>query len=533
MYLKFFLYLAGIFLISYKKNKIEITPPNIVWLVAEDQSPEFFPMYGNYSVKLPNLSSLANDGMLFENAYSPVPVCAPSRSALITGLYPSSMGTHNHRTYNGNKDENQPSMGIPTYSPLVKKGIKMFPRYLREKGYYTLNNSKEDYNFKKTEGVWDESSSKAHWRNRKTNQPFFAVFNFGITHESQIWNQGNQPLLVEPKKIPIPPIFPDTPEVRNDLAVNYSNLIRLDNQIGKVIDQLKEDGLYKNSIIFFYGDHGGPFPRYKRALYETGIKVPLIIKFQDKINAGRKNSDFISFIDYAPTVLSLAGIKPPVIMQGKAQFGFYKTNEKSEFIFATSDRFDEQVDRLRAVRFGKFKYIRNFNPEISNALPVSYREQMPIMQHLNKLWKTQELKKSTSLWFKTPKPTEELYNIENDPYELKNLATEIDMQDILVFLRKRLDQWIIETEDLGEFPEKELIDRWFPNGNIQKLTPLKNTIKNNKIYLNHLDEGVSIVWKDAKDSVWTNYVDPLSFSKTIHAKAVRIGYEESPILTFD
>ena len=209
--------------------------PNIIWLVAEDQSPEFFPMYGNPTTVLPYLTSLANDGVVFDNAYSPVPVCAPARSALISGLYPSSLGTHNMRTYNAYRKENQPIIGIPSYSPPVPQGVKMFPEYLRAKGYYTSNNAKEDYNFKKTDGVWDESSSKAHWKNRSENQAFFAVFNFGVTHESQIWRRGQDSLLVDPKTVPVPPIFPDTEEVRKDIAVNYSNLIRLDRQIGKVI----------------------------------------------------------------------------------------------------------------------------------------------------------------------------------------------------------------------------------------------------------------------------------------------------------
>ena len=201
------------------------------------------------------------------------------------------------------------SIGIPSYSPPVPQGVKMFPEYLRAKGYYTTNNAKEDYNFKKTDGVWDESSSKAHWKNRSENQAFFAVFTLSKFHESQIWRRGQDSLLVDPKTVPVPPIFPDTEEVRKDIAVNYSNLIRLDRQIGKVIEQLKSEGLYENSIIFFYGDHGGPFPRYKRAVYETGIKVPLIIKFPMLENAGTRNPNFGRFIDYAPTVLSLAGIE--------------------------------------------------------------------------------------------------------------------------------------------------------------------------------------------------------------------------------
>lgn len=533
--MKFYSYLIGIifFIISCKKENSKSITPNIIWLVAEDQSPEFFPMYGNPTVELPYLTSLSNDGIVYTNAYSPVPVCAPARSALITGLYPSTLGTHNMRTYNAYKKENEPSIGIPSYSPPVPKGVKMFPQYLRAKGYYATNNQKEDYNFKKTDGVWDESSSKAHWRNRKSNQPFFAVFNFGITHESQIWRQGDQPLLVDPEKIPVPPIFPNNIKVRKDLAVNYSNLIRLDKKIGEIIEQLKSDGLYENTIIFFYGDHGGPFPRYKRALYETGIKVPLIIKFAKQENAGTRNDDLISFIDYAPSVLSLAKIKPPSVMQGKAQFGYYKAKEKSDFIFATSDRYDEQVDRLRALRYKKFKYIRNFNTNISNAIPVSYREQMPMMQNLNQLWEAKKLEAHVALWFKTPKPIEELYNLEHDPYELKNLANKVEFQDTLNFLRDRMDQWIVQTQDLGEIPEKELINKWFPKGKPSVLSALTNKNDAGKISLNHSDKNATIVWKKTQDSIWYIYSKPLDDSLSIQAKAVRIGYNDSPITTLN
>ena len=513
------------------KNKEQL--PNIIWLVAEDQSPEFFPIYGNSTVELPIIESLAKDGILFNNAYTPAPVCAPARSAIITGLYPSTLGTHNMRTYNSYKKENQPSIGIPSYSPILPDGVKMFPEYLRKIGYYTSNNSKEDYNFKKTDGVWDDSSSNAHWKNRAPGQPFFAVFNFGISHESQIWEQGSNDILVDQNLVPIPPVFPDTPKIRKDIAVNYSNLIRLDKKIRKIISQLKQEGLYEKSIIFFYGDHGGPFPRYKRSLYETGIKVPLVIKFPNSKFAGTENNDFISFIDYAPSILSIAGIKPPDVMQGKAKFGEFKASSKTSYIFATSDRFDEKVDRLRAVRYKHFKYIRNFNIKISNAIPVLYREQMPMMKELNKLWKENLLLKDHRLWFETPKAKEELYDLTKDPYELNNLADKISLKDTLFFLREVLDQWIIDTNDLGEYSEKELIKKWFYMGKLKKLESLTKIRKNNKVFLKHKNKGATIVWRDNRDSIWKIYKKPLEYSNSIRAKAVRIGYKDSEILSMD
>ena len=526
------LFLTGIlFLVCLSTPKKE-SPPNIVWLVAEDQSPEFFPMYAEVPVALPYLSALSKDGVVFENAYSPVPVCAPARSALITGMYPTSLGTHNMRTYNGYRTENQPTINIPSYSPLLPEGVKMFTEYLRTANYYCTNNAKEDYNFKKTDGAWDESGAKAHWKKRTPDQPFFAVINFGISHESQIWNQQDKPLAVAPEEVPLPPVFPDTPVVRKDIAVNYSNLVRLDKQIGEIIEALKEEGLYENTLIFFYGDHGGPFPRYKRALYETGIKVPLVIKFPHQEKAGTRDNQFISFIDFAPTVLSLAGIQPPDYMQGKARFGSFKT-EPSSYVFATSDRFDEQTDRVRAVRYKQYKYIRNFTVNLPHALPVKYREQMPMMKELNALWETDSLDEKPALWFQTPKAVEEVYNIDLDPYELNNLAFDPEMKEVLEHLRQKLDEWIIETGDLGEIPEQTLLENWFPNGAVPVLSELQKVDAATEYALTHSNKGASIVWKKATDSLWHPYTQPLPMNKNLVAKAVRIGYKDSPLLVLD
>ena len=513
------------------KNKPQMRP-NIIWLVAEDQSPGFFPMYGDSTISLPSIESISLDGVVFDNAFSPVPVCAPARSAIITGMYPTTLGTHNMRTYNAYSTENQPEIGIPSYSPIVPDGVKMFTEYLRKEGYYCTNNAKEDYNFKAPESAWDESSKDAHWRNRPKDAPFFSVFNFNVCHESGIWRQGKEELYVSPDSIKVPPYFPDNEVIRHDLAVNYSNLKRLDDQIGEIIDQLKEDGLYENSIIFFYGDHGGPFPRHKRALYDTGLKVPLVIKFQNNLKKGSYDDRLFSFVDFAPTLLSWAGIAPPKVMQGKAQFGMYADSAKSKYIFASSDRFDEMYDRLRAVRSGRFKYIRNYNLEISNALAVNYREQMPMMQNMMTLEASGKLDSIPSLWFRTPKPEEELYDLQNDPFELVNLSGQIKFQDTLVSLRRTLDSWIEETNDKGRVPEKELISNWLPNGKPPKLKPLQMEERDNRINLISGRYDATIIWKEPGDKTWHIYSKPLDNELSFAAKAVRIGYEDSDELLY-
>lgn len=508
--------------------------PNIIWLVAEDQSPDWFPMYGDSTIRLPYIEALARDGITFENAYSPVPVCAPARSAIITGMYPTTLGTHNMRTYApwrgvpGKKPYE--TLDIPSYSPVVPDGVKMFTQYLREKGYYTTNGPKEDYNFEKMESAWDDSSKEPFWGGRKEGQPFFSVFNFSVCHESQIWKRGKDQLLISPSKVKVPPYFPDTEIVRHDLAVNYSNLKRLDNQLGQIITGLKRDGLYENSIIFFYGDHGGPFPRHKRALYETGTKVPMVLKLPKKENAGSRDDRFISFIDLAPTVLSLAGIEPPKVMQGKAQFGKFEIKKKAKYTFHTADRFDAIYDRLRAVRSTRYKYIRSFDTSKSHALAVAYREQMPMMQELRTLYAAGKLNKVQSRWLDPNKPEEELYDLQNDPYELNNLVAQPELNDTLIHLRKVLDKWMVETNDLGRIPEEELIAKWLPNGEHSQLPPLEMKEENHVIRLMSAKTDATILWKQPQDSLWTIYTEPIPNSISFEAKSERIGYLASEIL---
>ncbi|MFL2995608.1 MAG: sulfatase-like hydrolase/transferase, partial [Cytophagales bacterium] len=258
------------------------TKPNIIWIVAEDQSQYFFPYYGDNTIELPNINKLLENGTVYEGMSSPYPVCAPARSSIITGMYPNSIGTGHQRAYHYNREvrpESEYLLEFQYYSSKLAEQIKPFTQILRENGYYTTNNSKQDYNFKLTDDAWDESSREASWENRNKDQPFFSVFNFGVTHESQIWNRDKQELKVNPDNIIVPPIFPNDSIARHSLAVNYSNIIEMDRQMGEIIDKLIEQDLYEDSYIFFYSDHGGPFPRHKRAIYETGLKVPLIIKF--------------------------------------------------------------------------------------------------------------------------------------------------------------------------------------------------------------------------------------------------------------
>ena len=458
LYKFFFAYLLLLnTLIGYCQKQNQ---PNIVWLVAEDQSQYFFPFYGDKSVNLPNISFLLENGIVYDNMNSPYPVCAPARSGIITGMYPSSIGTGNMRAYSDNRivrGKTEASLEIPYYSSKLAESIKPFTQILIEEGYYCTNNSKRDYNFKLRDEAWDDSSNNASWEKREEGQPFFSIFNFNITHESEIWKRDKEKLKVDPNNLTVPPVFPDDSISRHALAVNYSNLVEMDKQMGLIIKNLKDQGLYDNTYIFFYSDHGGPFPRHKRAIYETGSKVPLIVKFPTNINVKEKrNSDMLSFIDFAPTILSLAGIDIPKIYQGKAFLGNKESKKKRKYLFTASDRFDEHPDRIRAVKSKRFKYIRNYNINKPHALPIGYRNQMPLMKHLNKLNDSNMLSPEQKLWFQVPKNPEEFYDLENDPFELNNLIGDNNYSKELNELRKQLSNWMKEINDLGHISEKEL-----------------------------------------------------------------------------
>ena len=435
--------------------------PNIVWLVAEDQSQYFFPFYGDNSATLPNISQLLENGIIYDGMNSPYPVCAPARSAIITGMYPNSIGTGNMRAYHYNRTvrtDNESILGFPYYSSKLAEQIKPFTQILRENGYYTTNNSKMDYNFKLREDAWDESSKEASWEKRKKDQPFFSVFNFGVTHESQIWLRDKQELKVDPNDLSVPPFFPNDSLTRHALAVNYSNLVEMDKQMGEIIDKLKDQGLYENTYIFFYSDHGGPFPRHKRAIYDTGSKVPLVIKFPKRIKVKEKrNYDFLNFIDFAPTILSIVGLEIPKVYQGIAFLGSKKSKNKRNYSYTASDRFDEVTDRIRAVKTKKHKYIRNYDTNKPHALNNSYRTQMALMRHLTALNESNLLSAEQKLWFNVPKNPEEFYDLENDPFELNNLIGEKKYSKEIENLRIQLDNWIDQINDPVNIPEKELV----------------------------------------------------------------------------
>jgi arylsulfatase A-like enzyme len=515
--------------------KVEITypvQPNIVWLVAEDLSPQHLGIYGGTGGSTPYLDSLAADGVFYTHAYSTAGVCAPSRAALITGAYQTAVGGHHMRTLGMSQnalDAYPP--GHQSYSAVIPEDMKTYPELLRMAGYYTSNNSKEDYQFKGPVTMWDESSNKAHWRNRKdTNQPFFSIFNFNISHESQVWARADEPLLVDPADVYIPPYYPDDSISRAVMARFITNAMRMDMQVGEIIEQLKEDGLYENTIIFFYGDHGDGMPYAKRELYDRGLKVPLIVKapFLEK---GGKVEELVSFVDFGPSVLSLAGVQIPESMQGQAFLGKQKSDPR-KYIYAARDRMDSEYDRVRAVSDGRYKYIRNYMPEKPNYQNIQYRLNNPLMIHLLALNKEGKLDSNQARWFATSKPVEELYDTSTDPFEFNNLVANPAYAEKLTELRAAHEQWLLDYPDLGAMNEQEMVRNWWGGKDTPPLTAAPEiSFQSGKVILSSATKGASIGYRKSTSDTWSVYKQPFEWivGDSLYVNAHRIGYEASEV----
>ena len=547
-----------LFLSCSKKIKVDLKP-NILWLVAEDLSP-YLPSFGDSTIVTPNLDRLAKEGVRYSNVFSVSGVCAPSRSAIVTGMYPTSIGAHHMRTLS-----QQPAAkkkGLIDYEVVPPPNVKMVSQILRENGYYCTNNKKEDYQFYKSVLAWDESSIFAHWRNRPEDSNFFSVFNFGVTHESNLWDPWYRQFDLDPfppernigkwwKKfsgtekplyvsenidLNIPPYLPDNSTVRNDMMRMYSNIVEMDEKVGLIIDQLEEDGLLEETIIVFYTDHGGPLPRQKRLLYDSGIKVPMIIRYPNKVRAGQIDERMISFVDFAPTLLSMVKIEPPDYYHGFPFEGIFKSKDDREYIHAAADRFDEYYDQIRAVRDKQYKYLRNYNTDKPYYLPLEYRERMNSMQELLLLEKEGKLNENQMQWFRKSKPEEELFDTFSDPHELRNLAKEPNFEKKLIELRKECDRWIQNTNDKGFMLETDLIETFWPNKKQPKTADPMITIIDGMLHVTCETDGAGIGYKYRPSDIqphigWRTYTKPFKVygNQEVELISHRIGFLPSQI----
>ncbi|MCM4156714.1 sulfatase [Gramella sp. AN32] len=511
-------------------------PYNILWITVEDMSPKLG-CYGDKIANTPNIDRLATEGVRYTNAYATYGVCAPSRHTLITGMYPTSTGAMAMRTWKRTSalsDITDPELlNIPVYEATPPAGVKCFSEYFRAAGYYCTNNSKTDYQFKEPITAWDDSSENAHWRNRPSeSKPFFSVFNSMTTHEGRIFKKYN-PEVTEPNDIKVPPYYPDTKVIRQDIARHYDNIHAMDRWVGDLMAQLKDDGLLDNTIIFFFSDHGDGLPRAKRWVYDSGIQVPLIIRYPDGYKAGTVNNELVSFIDFAPTTMSVAGLIPPDYMEGNVFLGD-KKEEPRDYIYAFRDRMDPAPETIRAVRDKRFKYVYNYRPELPYLGFIPYRDKAAIMQEILKLKKDGELKKDQWQFWAERKSLEELYDTQNDPFEIHNLASNPNYFQKLNELRNAHINFIEEYGDLGLIPESELIEiLWPPHGKQPVTAAPKISISEKTIILSSETEGASIAYRFNQNDNWQLYSNPIKNDKnssSIEAVAIRIGWEQSKIV---
>ncbi|EIJ40769.1 arylsulfatase A family protein [Galbibacter orientalis DSM 19592] len=512
-------------------------PPNIVWIVSEDNSKHYIKLFDEHGVDTPNIEKLAQQGIQFNRAFSNAAVCSAARSTLITSSYGPKLATHYHR-----------AEGKIT----LAKNQDMFPTYLKRAGYYTVNNAKEDYNIKKPAHVWDESSKKATYKNRSPGQPFFYVHNIQTTHEGQLHFSKEIMNSTKTKENPdavfVQPNHPNTSVFQYSNAYYRDKIVEMDKEVGKVINQLKKDNLLESTIIFYYGDHGGVLPDSKGYLKETGLHVPLVVYIPEKyknltaFEPGSKTNAFVSFVDFGATVLNLAEIKIPETMDGNPFLGkniTIKDLENRDETFGFADRFDEKYDMVRSLRKGDMKYIRNFTPFNIDGLMNNYRYKQLVYQEWLDLFKTKKLNAIQSQFFE-PKAPEALYDLEKDPFETENLVNNPAYHSQLISLRKKLNTWMEKLPDLSLYPEFYILENAIQNpvnfGSTHKME-IKKYLEIANLSLLEFEKATPILLKYLKSTDdWQRYWALITCSsfgkkaKIFHSEIENIMTSDSQLL---
>jgi arylsulfatase A-like enzyme len=433
--------------------------PNVLWITVEDMSPNLG-TWGDPYARTPNIDRLASESVRYTSAFATAPVCSPSRSTLITGVYATSLGTQRLRS----------RFPIP-------ESIRGYPSFLRAAGYYTTNNVKTDYNTVDEARLiaesWDDSSETAHWRGRGEGQPFFAIFNDLTTHQSRSMSWGYeefqekvQSLLTadeihDPAEAPVPPYYPDTPVVRKTIARYYDCITAMDKNVGRILAELEEDGLAEDTLVFFYSDHGAGLPRHKRDLHDSGAHVPLLIRFPEKYQhlapaaPGETIDRLVSFVDFPPTLLSLLGLEVPDTLQGTPFLG-PAAGEPRAYVFGARDRIDEAYDLARSVRDHEYLYIRTYMPHLSYNQPSAYSDTADIRKEIETLAERGRLTGAQLDYAGPSRPREELYAVREDPQQVKNLVYSDDHQEALTRMRREMERWIRGSHDLGFLPEADV-----------------------------------------------------------------------------
>ncbi len=526
-------------------------PPNLVLIVAEDLSARIG-AFGDPVARTPNLDRLASQGVRFPNVFTTAGVCAPSRAALITGVHQIAIGGQHMRT------STRPA---GAYRAVPPPDVKAFPELLRGGGYYTSVNEKLDYQFSGVftgSGpftIWDaeggEEGNEDAWRGRPEGAPFFAMFNLMETHESGVfaplgswphsalhflmqvvraWQFGVPDPRTTPDEVSVPSYWPDTETVRTDLARHYDNVEQMDAHVGRILDRLEADGLTDSTIVVWTTDHGDGLPRAKRELYDSGIRVPMIVRWPAALRpAGRRPGDvdpsLISFVDLAPTLLEWAGVVPPDVRDGRSLAQL--AQDPRRHVFASRDRVGEILDRQRAVRSARFKYIRSWVPEQPGGHRLAFRDNLDMMRELWALHEAGALDARQRIWFEPP-GRERLFDVVADPEELNDLAQDPASAADLARMRAVLEAWLAQTDDWSETPEDDMVQRFQPDGVAPVTAAPRFEAEAGRLAIRSETEGASIGVRIA-DGPWRLYTAPFVVAPgtPVVAKAVRYGWDES------
>jgi len=525
-------------------------PRNILWLSFEDTNPRFG-CYGDPVARTPNMDRLAAEGCCYDKAFSVAGVCGPSRCAIITGMYPTAIGAHHMRTSDHRVLEPETA---PPYECVPPHFVRCFTEYLRAEGWFCTNNTKTDYQFNAPSTAWDENGASAHWRHRAAGQPFFSVFNITSTHESWMWaDKGGKPELTDPSTVELPPYVRDTPENRQALARHYDGIQKVDARFGELLRQLEEDGEAEETLVVVWSDHGAGLLRSKRWPYDSGIRIPLIVRWPGGVEANTRSQQLVSLIDLPATMLSLVGIDPPRHLQGQPFLG--PEREVRDYVFASRDRHAESYDMVRATRDSRYKYLRNEIRQPSMIF-LPYQFKHANTQEIFNAISDQTLTDQENRLFLAPREAEELYDVENDPWEINNLAKDPAHRETLLRMREVTEAWMDRYDRYGAIDETAMVRAWWggdtkPTTSPPALFPMgKDQYRNghqteavgdvatfeNPILLALYcgTQGASIEWRLDTDPVdrWRLYSRPFALPSGDHKlqlRAVRIGFEPSSI----
>lgn len=529
--------------------------PNILLLMAEDLSPRIG-SFGDPIARTPAIDRLAEQGVRYPNVFTTAGVCAPSRAALMLGRHQNSTGTQHMRTSDGPLGE---------YLAVPPPEAKAFPELLRRAGYFTYQHGKLDYQFSGVRSgtgpssIWDAEDNDRQWADRDGDQPFFGMVNFMVTHESGIfaplgtWPRGlfhfvmqlaqanmrtgwtENVIATDPAKVDLPPYYPDLPELRADLARQYDNIQIMDAQVAAILERLEQDGLADGTIVIWTTDHGDGLPRAKRELFESGIRVPMIIRWPESLRPkdlipGTLDSRMISFVDLTSTILALAGV---VDAPGAHGHDFLDPRvPEREYVYASRDRIDDALDRQRAVRDERYKYIRSYHPNLASSNLSDFRENQAGMRAWRAAFEAGDLTDIEGRFFQGP-GEEQLYDLDQDPFEINNLIASPEHMAIRERLRAAYADFEARIPDLGAIPESELRERYWPGGEQPVTRRPVFAAGDGRISLSAPDEGASIELSIDR-SPFRPYVEPFTVSPgtRLSARAIRYGWEESPVVGF-